>query len=47
MNFIRTDAKPHIYYLPKRPHENSDVKLEATQKLLEGKVSPPLCRNYC
>lgn len=37
MHFIRTDAKPHIYYLPKIHNDVTLKKLEQSKKLIEGK----------
>ena len=39
MNFIRTKAKPHLYYTPKRHHPNSDKRLRETRSVLQGKLT--------
>ena len=39
MNFIRTKAKPHLFYLPKMHTPASEKRLEETGKVLEGIIS--------
>ena len=37
MHFIRTKAKPHLFYLPKSHTPATEKKLEETGTVLEGK----------
>ena len=52
MNFIRTKAKPYIFYLPKTHTEKSKKKLTQSKQVLKGMYSQYLIvlnlkKNYC
>ncbi len=36
MNFIRTKAKPHLFYLPRLHNDGTEKKLAETGTVLEG-----------
>lgn len=36
MNFIRTQTKPHVFYMPKKQNAESEKKHDETRKILEG-----------
>ena len=35
-NFLRTKAKPHIFFMPKIEFGDMDVKLRETEKAVDG-----------
>jgi len=37
-NFIRTEASPHIFYLPKILNPIMECRLEASKQVVEGKI---------